>query len=725
MSNPTAVKDTQSADDGLTRRVVEDVSSAPDLKTDVKKIPEVNVGDEDRAVDESVNDLGWSEDPNIPIPILYGIKNEDVWQLVRRFNNQVYHIKLCSQEEMPSGIDLNIADKDEFTPEKLRSTLERVYITVGLGLASFVKHVARLRSWTERRRSAAFFITFLAAWVFDLFMPVLFALITIVLAAPRARHTLFPPAPLAAISAKTGKAKTPKAGHLGSHSLTGAAESYKGEAAEQEASNVVGSVAHLAVSTAIGNDTAKVDNYDDEKSSDEETEQEKETSKMPDPADLTGASREGQSKAKGEKPNASNQTDATADPVKQSLWQSSQPFLHALEDLADTWERFGNALEPTPPFPRHMPRMRIASIVAPLVLISMFVTSDMVYRGTTLLVILGFFGQPVIDHMKMSDLKKLLDEKIPNWQRYLELRNSILKGVPTDAQLTITLLRIGESKKSPLPPPPPAVHAPPPTAKKGKEMLSDLPDEYKEDLKQDHAKKVSEEEDDGSKKKSSGHAKSKILSLFRGGVRAGADTLLGTNRVKAEIGFEHARRKVGVVHTKPDLIAVGDGPASFHGRLHGKRGLVLISTTATTPCVSFERKWPAHAKAAHLAYTTAKNAGENKKGNDGEPDNSENTDNNRTDESDPVKALREVAEKARPIPEFSIQIDDICSLKKLNGLGWKSKLIVGWSMGGEVDDGLEILTKDGSKHVLTAMPRRDELFNRLAAMGKDHRWQAW
>ena len=31
---------------------------------------------------------------------------------------------------VPGGLDLNIADEDEFSPDKLRSTIERLYMTV-------------------------------------------------------------------------------------------------------------------------------------------------------------------------------------------------------------------------------------------------------------------------------------------------------------------------------------------------------------------------------------------------------------------------------------------------------------------------------------------------------------------------------------------------------------------------------------------------------------------
>lgn len=727
--------------------VPEHVKAIP--AANAEEVPRVADGDEERATDPGVMDLGWSEDPRIPIPVLHGLKNEDVWQLVRRFNKQTYHLKALKPGQEPQGgIDVNIADKDEFTPDKLRSTLERLYMTIGLGLAAFFKHIARLRSWKEYKRTTVFLVAYLIGWVLNYPMTVLFTLLTILLASPRSRRVLFPPAPLAAISAKTGEARVPKAGHLGSESLTGAAESYKGEAVEQEATNLVGSVAHMAVSTAIGNDSSKVQHHNtddgdqgDVSIDDDATEAEvdgekrlaKEEENTPDPASMALASKDAQSKVKGDKKHADNQKDHSAEAVHSSVWAGAQPLLHALEDVADTWERFGNALSPTPPFAQHRPRLFIAGAVAmPLLLASLVVTNTMVYRGTTFGLGFGFFGQPLFDRLKISDVRKWLDEKVPDWPRYLELRNSLLKGVPTNAQLTMTLLRIGEANKSPLPPPPPAVNAPVPTAKEGHEMAADVPPEYEAELKEHHDEiqqgDVSAEggqDDDAASKTSKKKKPSRILGFFKGTVKAGTNTVLGTNAVKAEaLRLEHARRKKGVVKKDVSREAVGDGPTSFHARLHGKKGLVLISTTSTTPCVSFERAWPATAKAAHAAYEKAleqsqsqsqgktKGAGEDGEEGDGQ-------------ESAMVKTLRETAEKARPTAEFSILVDDIVSLKKLGGLGWKTKIVVGWALESQVADGLEIETTDGKKHVITAMPRRDEVFNRLASLGKAHQWEAW
>ena len=68
---------------------------------------------------------------------------------------QMYHVK-SSPYAVPGNLDLNIADEEEFSPDKLRANLERLYTTVIVGLLGAVKHIARLRSWKETRRTTYF-----------------------------------------------------------------------------------------------------------------------------------------------------------------------------------------------------------------------------------------------------------------------------------------------------------------------------------------------------------------------------------------------------------------------------------------------------------------------------------------------------------------------------------------------------------------------------------------
>jgi hypothetical protein len=98
----------------------------------------------------------------------------------------------------------------------------------------------------------------------------------------------------------------------------------------------------------------------------------------------------------------------------------------------------------------------LAGLVVPLLAASIFISSYMFMKGVTFGVGFAFFGDPIIQRGL-----NLLNTKFPNWQKLLEVRNTILKGVPTNAQLTLTLLRVGEVNKAPLPPPPIPGEVPP------------------------------------------------------------------------------------------------------------------------------------------------------------------------------------------------------------------------------------------------------------------------
>jgi hypothetical protein len=236
--------------------------------------------------------------------------------------------------------------------------------------------------------------------------------------------------------------------------------------------------------------------------------------------------------------------------------------------------------------------------------------------------------------------------------------------------LTITLLRIGEANRAPLPPPPRSDH-PPPSRPTTPVQTEDLPLEASQ-AEVDSAvhpepTTTPEPSDETQKPKHSGK---RIIAFFKGATKAGVEGVLGTDRVKATVGSEHAKNRLGIL-PDPTKTPVS-GPVDFPARYHGKKGTVYISTTATTPCVAFTSS----------------------------------------------SSMKD------PNPVFSVAIEDIKELKKIGGLGWKAKLVVGWAIDRPVTDGLEIVDKEGHSYTLTAIFLRDELFNRLAAMG-DQKWESW
>ncbi|KAL5316499.1 hypothetical protein ACEPPN_015547 [Leptodophora sp. 'Broadleaf-Isolate-01'] len=601
-----------------------------------------------------VRDLGWNDHPSdVPAPLVGGLSNEELWTLIRRFNKQMYHVKALPEPPL-GGLDLNIADEEEFSPDKLRANIERLFLTVGVGMVGFWKHIARLRSWRERNRTLAFAVVYFGTWAIDYLVPTIIAFLVVLIVYPPARACCFPPAPIALIDSKTGGIKQPTAGVLGSdNSLTGAPEKHQGEAVEQEASNFVNGFTSIAISSATGKHPEVDTQATEGRSNGLEN-------SIPDPTNFAMGAADAKDKAAGGEPNVVH--DKSKEPMSAAMWSKTRLVMHATGDISDGWERFGNALSATAPFPKEKPRIKLAAVLAPVLLISLFTNSYMFMKMNGLFIGFGFFANPIIWRVA-----SYLNRMFPQWQKLLEIRNTLLKGVPTNAQLTVTLLRIGEANKAPLPPPP--YSGPPPpnvtheTAGQDLEHLKDVTDTELENAVHPDAA-VTTGTDVVPKKKQHGH---RILAAIRGVAKGGVETALGTDRLKAAVGGEHAKNRLGVLKSGGIDRA---GPVDFPCRFKGKKGHAYITTTATTPV---------------LSWTTEK------------------------EDADPV---------------FSIAIADIQEIKKVGGLGWKTRLVVGWATSRDIADGILIVDKQGNKKQLTAMELREELFNRLITMGAQM-WEAW
>ncbi|KAJ5137266.1 Methyltransferase type 11 [Penicillium atrosanguineum] len=601
-----------------------------------------------------VTDVGWTTPTNhIVEPIIAGISNEDLWMLIRRFDQQVYNVKAVPNAPL-QNLDLTRSDDDEFSPDKLRATMERFYITVVVTLTSFIKHVARLRSWKEPRRTAIFCVVYSLAWVLDFLAPAFFAALISLVIYPPCRPIMFPPAPIALVDKDTGGVQKPKAGVLGSHdSITGAPEKYKGEAAEKEASNLVASVASVAVGSAVG----KHDQGVPEGAPLEDS--------VPDAMDIVSNTADAQSAAQGEIPSESH--DKTRQPMKQAVLDGANMAMDVVSDITDTFEKFGNALSPTSPFPQLSPRLRLVAVLAPTCLLSTLVSSYFLMKTMGLVTGFVFFGDPIIWRGIAY-----LNSNYPHWERLLELQNSLLKGIPTNSQLALTLLRIGEANMSPLPPPPSSL-----------EKASSRPASlHHEELTLGASRSeielaASPEVHNGLKEEEPHHEKTmatRILGFFRGTTATGVESKRGIDRMRAAIGSRHARNRVGVLRPKGKESSPV-GPAEFNARHKGKRGAVVIDSSKDSPILYFTTDIPQFGDF-------------------------------------------EVEKRKKGTVYFTIPVSDILEMKKQGGMGWKGKLVVGWAIGSkEVVDGLLIQGKEPHQtYQLTAMGTRNQLFNRLIAI---------
>jgi hypothetical protein len=325
----------------------------------------------------------------------------------------------------------------------------------------------------------------------------------------------------------------------------------------------------------------------------------------------------------------------------------------------------------------------LGAIFIPLLLISIVTKPQWVMKGTTFFTGVGFFTEPLLQRGI-----KLLNEKIPDWPKYLQIRNTLLKGVPTNAQLTVTLLRIGEANRAPLPPPPKS-HKPPADepAHLDKEAvqangLDASHAEIHDAITPDQPVGLAATPEQPPKKK--GGFGAKIMSAFKHTTAGAVETKLTTDSVKATLGSQHAKEKLGVLPSKAEEKQKPvEGPVEYRARYGGRKGAVYVDSSVSppsgrrpaSPCVYFTRHLDQH----------------------------------------------EAVESMPHDPEWAVAIADIAEIKKIGGLGWKAKIIVGWATEREVKDGIEIVTRTGQTYRAMAIKERDELFNRLIAMGQ----QVW
>lgn len=180
------------------------------------------------------------------------------------------------------------------------------------------------------------------AWFYNALLPCFLSTLVVLIIEPKSRKLLFPPAPLAMISARTGNLQKPKAGTLGSDdSLSGAQEKHQGEAVEQEARHFVSGFATIAVSTAagrgpgddgngnaVGGGEAAAQGMDPQTSTVD--------SSVPDPVGVVVGGVEAKDLASGD----ASMKDAAKKPVNDAMWNKARPFMQILNDLSDGWERW-------------------------------------------------------------------------------------------------------------------------------------------------------------------------------------------------------------------------------------------------------------------------------------------------------------------------------------------------------------------------------------------------
>lgn len=262
----------------------------------------------------------------------------------------------------------------------------------------------------------------------------------------------------------------------------------------------------------------------------------------------------------------------------------------------------------------------------------------------------------------------------------LTISRTLLKGVPTNAQLTLTLLRIGEIHASPLPPPPSWQNnepAWPISLKKTKSTASDDKDNSNQDksltLQKQNSKESLASTAEAKPKKRRWFAK--VFKFVRRTVTTAIRSHVALDRAMAIAGSAQTSNMIKMLRNK-GWISEPHGPLKFEAKFERKRGTVVIDSSKEPPVLYFT-----------------------------------STSSSKLDDL-------EVESQKKDHVLFQISVTDIRGLKKTEGLGWKGKLIVELTAGSKDSaDGLIIYgTEPEQVYHLTYMRGRDQLFNRLIAI---------
>lgn len=151
------------------------------------------------------------------------------------------------------------------------------------------------------------------------------------------------------------------------------------------------------------------------------------------------------------------------------------------------------------------------------------------------------------------------------------------------------------------------------------------------------------------------------MGFVKSNSKRGVSLFHRADKVRAHHGNTHAQARLDLGQTTrrvPDA-----GPFKFPARFNKAPGYIHIATAAMTPSVS----WRSHDENLETAWV--------------------------------------------------VMVDDIEDLSKVDGMSVKTKHFVQWALDQESVDGLKLKTSSGECYHLDQVVKRDEVFNRLIAMG--------
>ncbi|WWC89593.1 uncharacterized protein L201_004518 [Kwoniella dendrophila CBS 6074] len=662
--------------------------------------------------------------------VVHGLEDDRLWAMLRRFDVQITHVLHPAHHLPPKEPDLRLSTLPNLPSHSdvLRSNLERVFAAIGPSSVMGFREIKRMMSWSpeERVRTGLFCASYFICWFLGYAVAGVISFFIALVCFPDCRRWFFPPVPPAPF---TPPSATDPTNQKGDESILGNVDGKtvhrsKAEQAEEQAFEATSILQAYttrllfdgrkkgkeAGNSTVGEKKRKSDTSSNTSDSDSDDDYEPDNDVPPGQPGVT-RKKHGKNQSAGlesgtvviggetvtpdkplnekeKKKLAQREAKRKRDEMVSKMTKATEEGLGA---FADTMERMTNALSPPVPYPDSYARFKIAgAFLVPIMFLFTFVPPWIFARSATFFFGVGFWGQPLL----IKGAKYAIQYLPPNWEELIDIRNSILSGVPTDAQLTLHLLRVAEALNAPLPRPPPA-----PLEGTPKEAIKDTTPAT---VTADDDAEVAEAEEEGGLTEAATKAKHKTKSHILGAFKAAGKKMAAFHGDVAVDGSKKQARIEAVERGDADL-TTGEKIGSKVDKLFFKGHIKDEGTPYSFPC--------------KLDKTSGHIILENR--------------------NDIIKEPRitfvPISGKSH---HFVWAVDDIVEIKKSHVS--MPRMALGWASGAEIEGlGLTIRfkarTQQIAEHVgsekdegttihLSRVGRREELFVRLVSMGVQ-RWE--
>lgn len=417
-----------------------------------------------------------------------------------------------------------------------------------------------------------------------------------------------------------------------------------------------------------------------------------------------------------------------------------------------------------------------------LLLWSGLVSPSLVYHGATFMVGIAMFGTPVLHFFFPTTTEvvaDVVDEVVdppPGWRYGIQLRHTLLKGMPTNAQLAATLLRMAEQADKPVPPSPADPLAQAGRASKasggqaetqnqgpiqgqgsGQNPGNAMPTPHRtpsSDLDQANVTRAAGASA-RSENKPTGYKRAMFKSFVKTSAQLGTETFLGAGKVKASLlGSVPSRYSLAAPASaaraasaygaptaqRPNTQRV-EGPAIFRARYANRPGLLHILPYRDGVRAPHLRWLPESRMAGamgHVATFTGLDwswANGQSSLAPGKPSSARATPAPVSAAPAPVPAQPETeasvpgqgevyiadAEGKLKLVEVDLAMASLTGVRKRGGVGFSSRVMLSWMLDIEAVDVLELTTPTATFRFSDVMAR-DALVTRILALAP-HRWE--